>query len=242
VFVDNMGWKPMPRLGRDAHAKFRRPIRFLPCGRGVISFSNNPFMDELKEFRELVGSIKADRQAQKEKESRDSWTKYVSLSMIFLAVLAAVASQKGGGFSSTVMKQLNEATFNQAAASDQWSLYQAKGIKQSLVEEQLDVLGGTGAAPGKIAALQAKAKRYDSEKRDVMKDAQALEARRDASRNTAEHASFLGGKMSLASTLFQVAIAMGGVCLIVRKRWLWAMSLALGLLATLQMVRVMTMS
>jgi hypothetical protein len=198
-------------------------------------------MDELIEFRALVASIKADRQAQKEKESRDSWTKYVSLSMIFLAVLAAVASQKGGGFSSTVMKQLNEATFNQAAASDQWSLYQAKSIKQSLVEGQLDILGGEGAAQARLAELESKAKRYDFEKKEVMKDASALEEKRDAARKIAEHASNLGGKMSLASTLFQVAIAMGGVCLIVKKRWLWWMSLALGVLAALQMARVLMM-
>jgi len=199
-------------------------------------------MDELKEFRDLVTFIKADRQAQKEKESRDAWTKYVSLSMIFLAVLAAVASQKGGGFSSTVMKQLNEATFNQAAASDQWSLYQAKGIKQSIAEGQLDALAGAHPDPDRMSQLAAKAKRYDAEKKAVMKEASGYEASRDEARKTAAHASSLGGKMSLASTLFQVAIALGGVCLIVKKRWLWGVSLALGVLALVQMVRVLMMA
>ena len=197
-------------------------------------------MDDLKEFRELVDSIKSDRQAQKAKESRDSWTKYVSLSMIFLAVLAAVASQKGGGYSSTVMKQLNEATFNQAAASDQWSLYQAKSIKQSLAEGQVDLLSNeAGASKARLADLSGKARRYDSEKKEVMKEASAYEARRDVARKTAEHASNLGGKMGLASTLFQVAIALGGVCLIVKKRWLWWVSLGLGIVATLQLIRVL---
>jgi Na+-translocating ferredoxin:NAD+ oxidoreductase RnfD subunit len=197
-------------------------------------------MDELKEFRDLVASIKSDRQAQKEKESRDSWTRYVSLSMIFIAVLAAVASQKSGGFSSTVMQQLNEATFNQAAASDQWSLYQAKGIKQSLAEEGLDALRLSGSKDeGRLADLAAKARRYDSEKKAVMRDATALEARRDAARALAQRASNLGHEMGLASTLFQVGIAIGGVCLIVKKRWLWWVSLMLGAAATLQMIRVL---
>ena len=197
-------------------------------------------MDELKEFRELVASIKADRQLQKEKESRDSWTKYVSLSMIFIAVLAAVANQKGGGFSSTVVKQLNEATFNQAAASDQWSLYQAKGIKQSLAEGELDSLRLANAKDEKrIATLAAKAKRYETEKQAVMKDATALEAKRDEARRLAERAGALGRKMGLASTLFQIGIAIGGVCLIVKKRWLWWVSLVIGALATLQMASVL---
>ena len=197
-------------------------------------------MDELKEFRELDASIKADRQLQKEKESRDSWTKYVSLSMIFIAVLAAVANQKGGGFSSTVVKQLNEATFNQAAASDQWSLYQAKGIKQSLAEGELDSLRLANAKDEKrIATLAAKAKRYETEKQAVMKDATALEAKRDEARRLAERAGALGRKMGLASTLFQIGIAIGGVCLIVKKRWLWWVSLVIGALATLQMASVL---
>ena len=196
-------------------------------------------MDELNEFRDLVASIKADRQAQKEKESRDSWTKYVSLSMVFIAVFAAFASQKGGGFSATVMKQLNEATFNQAAASDQWSLYQAKGIKESLAEGELDSLTHSGSPDAKrLADLAAKAKRYASEKQAVMKDATADEAKRDAARQTAEAASRLGHEMGVASTLFQVAIAIGAVCLIMKRRALWGVSLILATLATLQMLRV----
>jgi len=197
-------------------------------------------MDELIEFRELVASIKSDRLAQKEKEARDSWTKYVSLSMILIAVLAAVCAQKGGGFSSTVMKQLNEATFNQAAASDQWSLYQAKSIKQSLAENQVDLLVPTDSGAQKhLAELQGKAKRYDGEKKDVMKDATAFEAKRDTARKTAEQAARLGSSLGLASQLFQIAVAIGGVCLIMKKRWLWAVSLSLSGLALVQMIRVL---
>lgn len=197
-------------------------------------------MDELKEFRELVASIKADRQTQKERDARESWTRYVSLSMIFIAVLAAVASQKSGGFSSTVMQQLNEATFDQAAASDQWSFYQAKGIKQNLAEAELDSLRSSNAADGKrVADLAAKVKRYDSEKQSIMKDANAFENKRDTARRLAERAGKLGGQMGLVTTLFQIGIAVGGVCLIVKKRWLWWVSLALGLAATFQMIRVL---
>jgi Na+-translocating ferredoxin:NAD+ oxidoreductase RnfD subunit len=196
-------------------------------------------MDELIEFRDLVASIKADRRAQKEKESRDSWTKYVSLSMVFIAVFAAYAGQKGGGFSSAVMKQLNEATFNQAAASDQWSLYQAKGIKQSLAEGELDSVTVSGSHdPKRLADLTAKAKRYDTEKQAVMKDATGFEAKRDAARQIAEKAGQLGHEMSVASTLFQVAIAIGAVCLIMKRRSLWYVSLIFGALATLQMIHV----
>ena len=197
-------------------------------------------MQDLTEFRDLVAFIKADRQAQKDKDARDGWTKFVSLSMIFIAVLAAVATQKSGGFSSGVMKKLNEATFNQAAASDEWSLYEAKSIKQSLVENQIDLLKDVSVKDAKsIAALEAKAKRYNSEKADIMKEAQGLEAKRDEARKAAERLSFLGSQIALSSTIFQVAVALGGVCLIMKKKGIWWISLTLGTLATLQMIRVL---
>ena len=111
----------------------------------------NTNLDELKA---LVAAIKADQQAQKEKEQRSSWTKYVSLSMICLAVLAAIATQRGAGYSSATMKQLNEATFNQAEASDQWAFYQAKTIKQSIVDQERDRLNALGTPdPKTLAAL-----------------------------------------------------------------------------------------
>jgi hypothetical protein len=51
--------------------------------------------------------------------------------MICLAVLAAISTQRSAGYSYATMKQLNDASFNQAQASDQWAFYQTKGIKQS---------------------------------------------------------------------------------------------------------------
>jgi hypothetical protein len=44
----------------------------------------------LKELHGFVADLKADRAAQKEKEPREAWTKYTSLSIVVIAVLAAV--------------------------------------------------------------------------------------------------------------------------------------------------------
>ena len=198
---------------------------------------------DLNELNALVATLKADQQAQKEKEKRDAWTKYVSLSMICLAVLAAIATQKGAGFSSATMKQLNEATFNQAEASDQWSYYQAKGIKQSIYEQERDRLTASGATiePKVLAAITAKVERYESEKKEITKEAKALEAKRDAARDLSAVSAERGRQMGLSTTFFQIAIALGGVCLVVKKRWLWYVSMATGVLAALQMFKVLLM-
>ena len=198
--------------------------------------------ENLDELKGLVADIKADHKAQKEKEKRDSWTKYVSLSMIFLAVLAAVSTQKGGGYSTTVIKQLNEATFNQAQASDQWAYYQAKGIKQSLYELELEHLRSLGEVePKTMAVFSAKIAKYDGEKKTLAAEARAFEDNRNVARAAATKSSDRGQQMGLAITIFQVAIAMGGVCLVVKKRWLWGASLFLGALAAIQMIRAMLM-
>ncbi len=198
---------------------------------------------DLNELKSLVATLKADQQAQKEKEARGAWTKYVSLSMICLAVLAAIATQRGAGYSSTTMKQLNEATFNQAEASDQWAYYQAKGIKQSIVEMEHDrsTTGGSSLDAKTLAALTAKIDRYENEKKDITKIAKDLEAKRDTARALAATAADRGREMGMSTTLFQIAIALGGVCLVVKKRWLWFASMLVGVLAAMQMFKVFMM-
>ncbi|MBC7368686.1 MAG: DUF4337 domain-containing protein [Undibacterium sp.] len=193
----------------------------------------------LDEFKTLVAAIKADQQAQKDKEKRDAWTKFVSLSMICLAVLAAIATQRGAGYSSATMKQLNEATFNQAEASDQWAYFQAKGIKQSIYEQERDRLNALAAPePKALAAVTGRITRYENEKKEITVEAKKLEAKRDGARVAAARAGDAAREMGLATTIFQIAIALGGVCLVVKKRWLWYVSTAAGALAAVQMFRV----
>ena len=197
--------------------------------------SNN--LDELKD---LVATIVADRQSQKDKEKREAWTKYVSLSMIFLAVLAAIATQRGAGYSSGTMKQLNEATFNQANASDQWAFYQAKGIKETICNQELDNLNALGKAdPKLVESLTARVARYKKEQIEITAEAKKFEAKRDAARDASAQAADRAREIGLSATIFQIAIALGGITLVMRKRWLWNASLLTGALAPVQMVRVL---
>ena len=195
---------------------------------------------DLDELKQLVAELKADRAAQKEKEKRESWTKYVSLTLVCIAVLAGLATLKGGGFSTRTLKEMNEATFNQAEASDQWSFYQAKSIKQNLYEIQLDQ-ANAAAVPnvGQMEKLKAKVEKYEREKAEIMAGAKKFEAVRDTARQMATSAAEHSKRMGTAITLFQVAIALGGVCLIVKKKPLWIASSILGALATAELIHVL---
>src|SRR5215831_12762489 len=92
-----------------------------------------------EDIRELIRTIHDDRSAAKTKERRESWTRYVSLMIVVLAVATAIGSLKAGGFSGRVM-------FNQAQASDTWAFYQAKSIKQRISEMEAHTASGEIAA------------------------------------------------------------------------------------------------
>ena len=189
-------------------------------------------------MNQWVAEWRAEHAAQKAKEKRDQWTKYVSLTMVIIAVLAAIATLKGGAFSTRTLKEMNEATFNQAKASDQWAFYQAKSIKQNLYQIELDHLHAA-PDPAGVEKMTAKVDKYDKEKSDIMAQAQKYEAARDEARKLATSAAEHSREMGLSITLFQVAIALGAMALIVKKRYLWVISSIFGMLAAAQMVHVL---
>ena len=195
---------------------------------------------DLDELKQLVAELRADHVAQNEKEKRDGWTKYVSLTMVCIAVLAAVATLKGGGFSMRSLKQMNEATFSQAEASDQWSFFEARSIKENLYEIELEHLTAApvpdAVAVGKINDKIAK---YEKDKADITALAKKYEAARDDARKAAASAAEHSRQMGLSITFFQIAIALGATCLIVKKKPLWIVSSIFGALATAQMVYVL---
>jgi hypothetical protein len=176
---------------------------------------------ELNELKSFIADLKADRAAQKEKEKREAWTKFTSLSIVFIAVLAAVASQWSGKYSSRVLVALNDATFDQAKASDQWSYYQAKSIKQNLYEVARDQLPNGSEAPDSPSAKQlegfnGKIAKYEQDKNQIQSEAKKLEEQRDQARKAAAIAGQRGAGMGLAVSIFQISIALGSICLVVK--------------------------
>src|SRR5690348_5857313 len=81
----------------------------------------------------------------KERRAHTPWLQWLALSTALFAVLAAIASLKSGQLANESLLRMNEATLKQAQASDAWSYYQAKGIKQITRESDLDVLSSLHA-------------------------------------------------------------------------------------------------
>jgi hypothetical protein len=161
------------------------------------------------DIQDLIREIHSDRLAAKDKEKRESWTRYVSLMVVVLAVATAIGSLKAGGYGSKVM-------LYQSQASDTWALYQAKSIKQRLAELE------SHGADAQLAAKAAEdVNRYRVEEKEVEAKAQALEAARDA-------AGRHGPPLGFAIASLQISIALASVCLITKRKGLWAAAGALG--------------
>ena len=205
----------------------------------------NELQTEIAELKEFIADLKTDRAATKDKEKREAWTKYVSLSVVIIAVIAAIAAQWGGKYGSRVLTQLNDATFNQSLASDQWAFYQAKSIKLNSYEiAQRELARSANAADAETAKLiedyKAKVATYRKEQEDIKAKANGFEARRDAARAAATVASGKGGRMGLAISFFSVAVALASICLVTKKKPLWFAALVLAGIAITEMVLAWT--
>jgi hypothetical protein len=161
------------------------------------------------EIGSLIKAVHEDRRAAKDKEKRDAWTKYVSLMIVVLAVITAYGSLKSGGYGSKVL-------LSQAKASDEWAFFQAKGIKRSLAEMESRL-----GAPEAQADAKKRADKYQQEQDEIQAMAKTYEAERD---NAAKHGPPLGTGIAA----LQIAIALASVCMITRRKSMWAASAALG--------------
>jgi Domain of unknown function (DUF4337) len=111
----------------------------------------------------------------------------------------------------------------QANAVDQWSYYQAKGMKQNLAEATLDqlqlqrtMLADPKFAPlldAKIAVYQKQVKKYEKEKIDIKSNAEGQQKEYDA-------LNFHDDQFDMSEACLSVAIALFGVTALTKKRWL----------------------
>ena len=97
---------------------------------------------------------------------------------------------------------------NTIKANDTWNFYQAKSIKQSIAEGQME----ESRDPKRRAELQAKIERYESDpvkgegKQQLMEKARKLEAERDDAKLHTPWLTFSGMAYQLAIVLLSAAI------------------------------------
>ncbi len=139
-------------------------------------------------------------------------TTWIALSTAIIAALAALASMLAGHTET-------EAMHAKMDANDTWSWYQADSIKQHEMDGTAVVLRALGHEPD--AKNAAKSEEYAIEKKRLKATAEAFDH---------ESLSFLAAHThyGYGVTMFQIAIALGAISVLTKRRRYWLMSLGLG--------------
>ena len=155
-------------------------------------------------------------------EAREGLLTRIALTTALIAALAAVTGYLAG-------ERADEALVDQIHASDQWSYYQAKSIKGAVLSAKIETLCALNGTTSSQADID-KVARYEKEMAEIKVSAE--EKQKASSHRLAERMTLANGV-----TLFQIAIAIGAISAITRKKGLWVVSLVFGAAGLVQLLR-----
>ena len=161
---------------------------------------------EIKEFVE------------QQETARETKLYAVSFSISVLAVLVALV---------TVLSHRShtEAILNQARASDEWALYQARRARQTAAVNAADLL--TILAPNNTAAAD-KLTEYRQHATAVDKDMKESQAKAHSFEQAVEIAEHHATRFDTGEALLQIAVVLSSITLLTRQRIYWLGGLTLG--------------
>ncbi len=154
-------------------------------------------------------------------EKKETWTTYLAITTVLIAVCATLSTFKGGGYST-------KSLLNQSLASDKWSHYQSKSIKGYLYELQRDKLQleldvtkkqnisaeVVNEYQDKIAYYTKSIKRYSLEKDSLANEAHVFE---DTIKENKKHSEAFG----IAVIFLQVSILLSSIAALLKKKYIW---------------------
>jgi hypothetical protein len=145
----------------------------------------------------------------------------VTMTIAVMAVIAAIGASLETTEGDKTIVAKNEAVLLQNQATDQWNEYEAKSLKKNLYAIAADEAGPKAATYAKISAQNA------DDQKPLMAKAKSLEEARDKKSEEAEVHEKRHGRLTLASTLLHMAIAIATLAIILRQRWPWFSALGL---------------
>jgi len=166
-------------------------------------------MSEIENYSENIHEQSNEHAHHILSEGKERWVLYVALTTAVIAVLAAITGLLAGDHS-------DEAMLAQIKSSDQWAFYQAKGIKTDVIATSNNLLIAMGKTPAAKDTAKVSANRKEQAK--IMAEAKALAKESD------QHVK-LHKILARGVTLFQVAIAIGAISIITKRKALWVASM-----------------
>ncbi|HTV06055.1 MAG TPA: DUF4337 domain-containing protein [Acidobacteriaceae bacterium] len=152
-------------------------------------------------------------------KARESSLRPVSFTMSLLAVLVAVTTVLGH-------RTHTEAVLQQARATDQWNLYQAKKIRQYNTELTIDLLGSlpvrdSTATAKATSTYKAHLAKWNGELNQEQAKATELE---HEVRKSERHAA----RFDFSEALLEIALVITSITLLTRQRAYWYLGMAFG--------------
>ena len=160
-----------------------------------------------------------------EERKGKKFTKRVALTTAIFAVILAITSLGGN-------KAMKEMLLAQQQASDQWSFYQAKVVREHLYRTQKLRLEGDLLERGGVMKPEAREKlestlkkmaeeenRYATEKKEIEREAKKLEHERDVNRSKEPYFEY-------GEVLLQIAIVMASISILSGSRPIFYFALA----------------
>ena len=154
--------------------------------------------------------------------SESRFNGYIALFVAVVATFMALCNVKDGN----VVQAMQQ---SQAKAVDQWAYYQSKGTKQHIAENSAEMLRTQlemapvlrpevkARVEAKIAVLEAAARKYETEKGQIKKEAEGAGKDYDAM-------NVHDDQFDLAEACLSVAVALAGVTALTKKRWLFGVA------------------
>ena len=157
-----------------------------------------------------------------------AFLKGIALTTALLAACAAIASLRAGATVNEALVLKTESTRLQAEASDQWTFYQAKGLKAAVQEASATSWLAIGKEPP--AKYAEELNRYKDQQVEISRKAQEKEHERDEKSKEADRLLHEHHGFANTVALFQVSIALGAVAALTRNKLVWFGSIGVGLI------------
>jgi len=150
-------------------------------------------------------------------EAKDPFERKVALSIAIIAVILAVFSTLGDHAKTSAIILTNQ-------ASDQWSFYQAKSIKEHLVETETKLLKAISKETGISNEINTTAqKKYEEELKEIKQKAEELT-------EEARHETTMTQRSDIAALIIQVSIVLCSIAILSRWKRIWHIGLATSLI------------
>jgi hypothetical protein len=149
--------------------------------------------------------------------AHDGLNNLIAVLVALLATFMALCNIKDGN----IVQAMSQ---DQAKAVDQWSYYQAKGMKENLAESVRDQLTlrkeQPGLSPQESALLVQQIKKYDGIVAKYVKEKEAIKKEAEDAGKDYDRLNVHDDQFDMSEATISIAIALLGVSALTRKKWL----------------------